>query len=321
MSEFTCRICSNSQNNKSYVAKEMMIGLRHEFLYFQCSRCKCLQIDKIPENIHQYYSGEKYYSYKGSTADRFSGLAGFFKLHDQGSSVFNDSLRGRIMNFVNPSKHINVLKGTVASQSARILDVGSGNGFNFLYPIFKAGFKNAAGCDPFIEEDITYTEGLKIYKKQIFQMEGEWDVITFHHSLEHISNPFENLKKAYELLVPDGYCIIRIPTVSSYAWNHYGVDWFQLDAPRHIFLHSIQSMQILASHAGFKMDRIEYDSSHYQFTISERYKSGRAFTERGYKTIFHRVIWFFRKLIYKIKAEKLNRKGMGDQAAFYLQKV
>ena len=42
-----CRICNNPENNKSYFIREMYIGTREEFEYFECSKCGCLQIKDI----------------------------------------------------------------------------------------------------------------------------------------------------------------------------------------------------------------------------------------------------------------------------------
>ena len=51
----TCKICFSNKNNKTYVAREMMFGLREEFIYFECSNCGCLQIKDIPKDISKYY--------------------------------------------------------------------------------------------------------------------------------------------------------------------------------------------------------------------------------------------------------------------------
>jgi SAM-dependent methyltransferase len=320
MTDYTCRICSNSMNNEIFIAREMMFGLRTEFLYFQCSKCRCLQINKVPEDISRYYSPGNYYSFKNKALRRYSGLAGMVRAKAVRGALYGKSMGAGVAGILIPLKTMSILKGIVSARDARILDVGCGNGWNFLYPLYKAGFRNSAGCDPYIEEDISYAGGLTIYKKELSEMEGTWDIITFHHSFEHIDNPRETLLKAYELLAPGGHCIIRIPTVSSFAWQHYGVNWFQLDAPRHIFLHSVGSMDYLASEAGFKLTKISFDSTHHQFTISERYKSGRAFTERGYRNIFERLLSQLKKMHNSRRAADLNRKGQGDQAAFFLQK-
>src|SRR5690606_13273065 len=130
----------------------------------------------------------------------------------------------------------------------------------------------------------------------------------------------EILQTANKLLKKDGYCIIRIPTASSFAWEHYGIDWFQLDAPRHIFLHSVDSIKILSEKTGFKLNEVEYDSTHHQFTLSERYKQGKTLKERSYSTWAGRIANAFKKLSYASQAAKLNQQKHGDQAIFYLQK-
>ena len=58
-----CRICSNKENNTTYEAREMMLGLRDLHTYFQCGSCGCLQIANVPENIQEYYPSDDYYSY------------------------------------------------------------------------------------------------------------------------------------------------------------------------------------------------------------------------------------------------------------------
>ena len=56
----TCRICGEHANNNIYKVKEMMYGTKEEFNYFVCEKCKCMQIEEVPENLEQYY--HNYYS-------------------------------------------------------------------------------------------------------------------------------------------------------------------------------------------------------------------------------------------------------------------
>ena len=64
-----CKICGNSENNKIFNIKEMMFGFRDKFIYFECSKCSCLQIEKIPENMGKYYPSD-YYSFKKADKSR-----------------------------------------------------------------------------------------------------------------------------------------------------------------------------------------------------------------------------------------------------------
>ena len=318
--KFICRICGNNNNNKPYVAREMMLGLRDEFLYYECSECKCLQIAEFPENISKYYPSD-YYSYRKPKTGSFKKVADkIFSFRIKAGILPGPHVAG--INLPEPLQFKNTafLKGTVKNLDDRILDVGCGNGEKFLLPLHRAGFRNIAGCDPYFDEGSAGSGGPKIYSCELSEMKGQWDVITFNHSFEHLANPLETLQKANSLLAEGGCCIIRIPTVSSFAWLYYGVNWFQLDAPRHFFLHSVHSIKLLAGKSNFKLANLSYDSTHHQFTISERYKQGKTMRERSYSTTPGRIVHAVRKLVYAVKAHRLNKKNIGDQAIFYLLK-
>lgn len=315
-----CRICGNSKNNKTFVAKEMMLGLREEFLYFECSNCNCLQIAEFPEDMGNYYPSG-YYSFRKIKPSRAKNIGTFIRnVRVKAGILPGWNISGSIINRLLPFKNTLFLKGTITNTKAKILDVGCGNGEKFLQPLYEAGFRNIAGCDPYLEKEIITSEGPDIFRKELSEMKGEWDVITFNHSFEHLDNPLESLQTANNLLHKGGYCIIRIPTVSSLAWEHYNVNWFQLDAPRHFFLHSVQSIRYLAEKANFELRDIIYDSTHHQFTISERYKKGKTMKERNYNTLPGRLANVVRKMKNGNLARKLNRQKRGDQAIFYLRK-
>lgn len=89
-----CKICGNTENNTPYTVKEMMYGTQDQFDYFQCSKCHCLQIAQIPENLAQYYPTD-YYSYKAPTSLKHSKPFKFYKnrLRDR-YSVFKKGFLG-----------------------------------------------------------------------------------------------------------------------------------------------------------------------------------------------------------------------------------
>jgi len=144
----------------------------------------------------------------------------------------------------------------------------------------------------------------------------------FHHSFEHVADPLETLYFVKKLLSPNGTRLIRIPVVDSWAWENYGVNWVQIDAPRHFFLHSQKSMKILAKSAGFKIKEIICDSTEFQFWGSEQYKRDIPLnSENSYSVNPSKSIFSKREIrIFKEKAKKLNSESRGDQVAFYLKK-
>jgi 2-polyprenyl-3-methyl-5-hydroxy-6-metoxy-1,4-benzoquinol methylase len=223
-----CRICENSHGNVAYDVKEMMFGFRDVFRYFQCSKCNCLQIESIPSNIDKYYP-DNYYSFQQKRNQHK--IVKLLTSRRDNYAVFNKGIIGKILYNIYPRNELRSMHLLSLNEDTRILDVGSGAG-NFLISLAELGFRKLSGIDPYISQDIQYENGLVIHSRSITEMDGNCEIITFHHSFEHMANPIETIKLVSDLLVPGGYCIIRIPIVSSYAWEHYKVNWIQLDAPR-----------------------------------------------------------------------------------------
>jgi hypothetical protein len=187
----------------------------------------------------------------------------------------------------------------------------------------EAGFERVLGVDPYVEKDRQQASGLRVLKRSLQQVGGEWDLIMFHHSFEHMPDPLEMLQHTAAILSKDGCCLIRIPTVSSYAWGHYKECWVQLDAPRHLFLHSVTSIQLLAAKAGLRVKEVIYDSTEFQFWGSEQYlRDVPLNAEQSYAKCPSGSIFSDAQIqSFRVRADWLNQHGEGDQAAFYLVKL
>jgi SAM-dependent methyltransferase len=316
-----CRICDNSENNKMYEAQEMMFGYRDKFIYFQCSKCSCLQISKMPSDMSKYYPSN-YSSFSQTLPSQSTNpIKKFLKKSRDNFAIFNNGVIGKLIYAMFPYENLRRLSRVHLSKNSSILDVGCGTG-SFLYVLRENGFNHLLGIDPYIKSDIEYVNGLKILKKVIHNIGGKWDLIMFDHSFEHIPDPLETLQAVSRLLSAEGACLIRIPTVSSYAWDHYGVNWVQLDAPRHFFLHSIESIKLLAEKTDLNLERIVYDSTYFQFCGSEQYIKNIPFLhEQSYRINSSNSIFSKEDIkIFKKSTIKLNLENRGDQAIFYLRK-
>ena len=307
-----CRICRQSDAGcQIYQVKEMMFGWRDTFDYFECSHCGCLQIREFPNDIAKYYAGD-YYSFI-RTHPLKRRIKDFFKRHRDSHFFGRDTLISRALAYLYPNPSLELVAVAKPNLDSRILDIGCGASAWILNSLKNLGFKNLLGTDPGLSEDIQEENGLCLLKKSVHELGGTWDLIMFHHSFEHIRDPHETLDSVRRLLSPGGLCLIRIPIVSSHAWRHYRAHWVQLDAPRHFFLHSLKSLELLAAQHGFAIEKICYDSCESQFWGSEQYArdiplcAGPIFSRRQMRA--------FRKA-----AEELNRNKQGDQAAFYLRK-
>lgn len=310
-----CNICGNSENNSPYTVREMMLGTKDMFEYFQCGECGCLQIQNIPDNIFEYYP-KTYHSYaepstffSSSSKNKIKGIRDYLVL------TLGGKAREILVKFTKVDTLLPVVSRLALKRSHNILDIGCGSGV-LLYALNNAGFKRVIGIDPFISREIRYKNGLTILKKTIFEHSGMYDVIMMHHAFEHMNEQVKVLQRVRELLSDTGKVLIRIPTVSSRAWDLYKTCWVQLDAPRHFFLHSIKSFQWLAAAAGFRIDNIIYDSASFQFWGSELYKKDVPLN--GTRISDH----FTNEQLNKFAraAQELNENREGDQVAIFLSK-
>jgi len=330
---FKCRICENLIDNTTYETKEMMFGLKDKFEYFQCAQCYCLQIASIPSDMSKYYPSNYYsYSHKEPYIKKSNNsiIAFIRKLRDH-YTITNYGAFGRILYLMFPNEYLKSVidshfplrnRRDLLDKTKKILDVGCGTG-NFLWILKELGFDNLFGIDPYIEGNIIFPNGLKILKKTIHDLNEEFDLIMFHHSFEHVSDPLETLQSASRLLKKGGICLVRVPIVDSYAWKHYKENWYALESPRHFFLHSIKSIKILADKTGFILKDIIYDSTAFNLWASEQYvrniplESELSYAKNKDKSIFtDRDIRAFKKL-----SIALNKEKRGDQAAFYLKRI
>ena len=317
-----CKICNNELGNRSYTAHEMMFGLGDDFAYTECGNCGCVQIDEIPEDLSKYYP-EHYYSFNTRLRLTDNPIVAFLK-KQRASHVFeNSSLIGKI--FWNTAKrpvfYVYFQRAGI-DLSSSVLDVGCGEG-KLLVWMKREGFTDLTGVDPYLKDPIDYGNGLIIYKKDLSEIDREFDFIMLHHSFEHMGDPLAVLQKLVQLLKKDGCLLIRIPVASSYAWKTFGIHWMALDPPRHLFLHTEESMKILAEQAGLKTSEVIYDSAAQQFWGSIQYQKGislvddRSYYKNKEKSIFTpEEIKKFEK-----HAKELNEKRTGDTACFYLKKA
>lgn len=309
-----CRVCGNSAGNKAYEIREMMFGKNESFDYFLCSDCGCLQIAERPQDMTLYYSGI-YYSHQAP-----HGIRGYLESARDRFSLTGRGLIGRVLSTLFPNQAMHSLRSLGLTPATRILDVGCGAG-GLLHGLRACGMRNLVGLDPYGEPSTA--SGVKILKQSIIDSDGVFDLVMFHHSFEHLWDPEEALAAAFRLLDKHGLCLVRIPVVPSYAWEHYGVNWVQIDAPRHFYIHSPESIRRLAESSGFELTRITYDSTAFQFWGSEQYVKGISLLE-DHSFFVHPVKAPFsiRQIVgYARQARALNGEGRGDQAAFYLTKA
>jgi SAM-dependent methyltransferase len=313
-----CRICGHAHQNEIYTAREMMFGLREEFVYFQCSACRCLQIREIPADMTPYYPSN-YYSMQVTLPEH----GPFRKVRCAIESHIRLGVSNRLFKRHTRNQRIfDWMRGTRTDRDCAILDVGCGRG-KLLHELSLFGFSDLTGVDPFIPESMHHDNGIVIHKCELSELNRKFDLIMMHHSFEHLPMPEKTFRDVAARLRPGRMFLLRIPVIDCYPWRQFGVNWLSLDALRHFYLHSELSIGMLAEKTGFEVCQVLYDSGAHQLWGSEQYmrdiphRSPNSYEDNPQGSIFSkRQIKEFER-----QSLKLNAARDGDSACFYLRRI
>lgn len=323
MEKVVCKICGFEFENKKWlVTRDYNYQGNEEFRYFECPECHCLQIERVPENLSVYY-GEKYYSFSMKDSQRKSTekvIQKLMKLRDvyelSGKNSRSKCFAGKVLSYILPRMAYKYI-GIYCQKDSAILDLGCGDGY-LLRLLKENGYKDLTGLDKFLNES-EEDGGLSIRVGSIEDTDRTFEFIMLNHSFEHMDEPRAVLEEIDKRLVSGGTCMICIPVAGSLAYELYGKYWVQLDAPRHLFLHSPKSMEVLLEHTSLKIREIIYDSNAFQFIGSLQYQRGISGKERRKPSELFRFA-FLSLIKYGKLAKKVNNEKCGDQAIFILRK-
>lgn len=307
-----CQICGNETGNIIYHVDERILNKGDKFRYLECKKCgSWSMIDDIkdlsifyPQDYNPYTRNDYESSDLLKKLYRWIAIRMIFV-----AKYKNYPYISRIRGIDHIVKR---LCGVKINTHSKILDVGCAKG-KWLDQLFDAGYKDITGVDLFIPEDRMDGKKWKFVHGDIFSVSGRYDLITLNHSFEHMQNPREVILKVAELLNDGGYCMISIPVAEGRAHKMFGVNYCQLDAPRHLFVLSQKAMKHLIYNAGMHLEYINYDSHGGIFSISEGYRDTNKSHDELMKIPpserFNRL------------AMESNQKGDADQAIFIMRKV
>jgi SAM-dependent methyltransferase len=311
-----CPICANTAGNALLAqVPERQFGLGESFDYLHCAGCGALSLLGAPGDMARFYPAS-YYS-----------LA---PVDLAGSGRVKQTLK-RLRTAVALRQHglarqiaplwLQQLSGLGLTLDSAVLDVGCGNGAR-LAVMRAAGCSNLQGVDPYLDQPVDMP-GLRLERSELSQVRGAYQLIMLHHSFEHLAEPGAVLRQVRGLLTADGVLLIRTPLADSVAFQRYGRDWAQLDAPRHVHIHTRASIALLGQQAGLELARVECDSTAFQFWGSEQARRGiqlespRSWLRQPDASPFSRE----QIAQWEAEARQLNAQGQGDQAALYLRPV
>jgi len=155
-----------------------------------------------------------------------------------------------------------------AGHQARLIDFGCGDG-TFIKYMAKHGFSVSGVENP----DLLQQAGIQnnIIKKIIPETSDQAlnhnyskaDILTFWQVLEHVADPLIVLRRANQLLKPEGMLILSVPNFKSIQSSLCRGKWFHLDIPRHRWHFDVETITALLKKSGFKVVYFSHFSSEY----------------------------------------------------------
>jgi SAM-dependent methyltransferase len=305
----------------------MMFGTREAFRYFECTVCASLWLSDSPADLGPYYPS-RYYTLVHDSHPR----PGFALQRALARAVVQPEVFGRgvraaslARHLVEPPEELRALQPLIRRYgirgfSDRILDVGCGWDPARLCALRRLGFRHLSGIDPFVPGDLVH-HGIPVRRLEIGAVRGPFDVIMFHHSLEHVRDPEATLGAARRALAADGRILVRMPIAGSLLWQRYGADWWELDAPRHQVVLSIDGLKVLATRAGLEVVAMFFDSSEREFIGSDQIRRDVAEYESGSWFVDPAASPYTEEQVAGFHAEALaaNAAGTAGRGGFVLR--
>lgn len=143
-----------------------------------------------------------------------------------------------------------------------VLDLGCGRG-RILKQLSADGHR-VVGIEPdSISRNLAQNAGLEVwdgtaekFPEQLF--EREYDFVIMTHVLEHCVDPVLALQNCTRLLKKGGRLIVELPNNNCIGFQHAGVTWRWLDAPRHLNFFTPKSLQAMSRQVGLEPTTMEF---------------------------------------------------------------
>lgn len=194
---------------------------------------------------------------------------------------------------------------TLANEPAgKLLDVGCGGG-RLLNRMKKRGWQvEGTDFDAQAAQRVSSRYGIKAHVGDLPQCqlpENNFDAITMSQAIEHLYDPKANLRECLRLLKPGGLLVLTTPNVHSIGAEKFGANWRGWEAPRHLHLFSVASLQKLVQQLGFEViDARTYTCSAGVYRVSREIAEGRP---ASWLEEIHRLIWSYRQELQEFRAQ------------------
>jgi 2-polyprenyl-3-methyl-5-hydroxy-6-metoxy-1,4-benzoquinol methylase len=212
--------------------------------------------------------------------------------------------------------------GLVHEKPASLLELGVGGG-RFLYRMKKRGWDvTGVDIDPSVTARLLKKYQINIYTGDVtdISFDKKFDVIAMNQTIEHLLDPVAVLNKCYESLKPGGRIVITTPNIESVGASLFKQYWRGWEPPRHLHLYSRISLEKLARHAKFEINRIDTYTCEAQIGYYASYLNKAFQTSNSLSTfkLIGVMIWSY---WMELNESILNRKSKLSGQGLYLEAI
>lgn len=282
---YNCFLCNNTEFTEHINSKDFSVS-KEEFIIVKCNNCDFHFTNPRPIDVdlEKYYISDHYISHNNTSKTLFEKTYQFIR---------KIAIKGKF----------NLINSFI--KNGKILDIGCGTG-DFLNKCKSEGWETK-GIEP---SNIARKKAIKNHSLSVEEnpdltkINGEFDIITMWHVLEHVTELNQTVIQLNRLLNKNGKVIIAVPNYKSYDSSFYKKYWAAYDLPIHLYHFSKESISKLFEKHEFSLVKtkgMKFDS-YYVSMLSEEHKIGkknifRAFiigsisnclaflTKRGYSTL------------------------------------
>lgn len=165
------------------------------------------------------------------------------------------------------------LEALRARPAARALDVGCGRGD--LGAMLIARGWQVTGIDP--SESACETARARGIDARVGTLaevpleRSSYDAAVFLHSLEHLTDPVQDLRVTRDALRPGGLLLITVPNFGCWQRRRFGTRWFALDLPRHRVHFNSNALTRALERSGFEPQALSTSTSPISLPASIQY--------------------------------------------------
>ncbi|MDD4929063.1 MAG: class I SAM-dependent methyltransferase [Gallionella sp.] len=189
-----------------------------------------------------------------------------------------------------------------------LLDVGCGGG-RLLNRMQKRGWQvEGIDFDEKACEKVTKRYGIRAHVGDLAQCNlaaDSFDVICMSQTIEHLYDPMTTLRECLRILKPGGLLVMTTPNAQSLGAGEFGKFWRGWEAPRHLHLFTVKSLEQLTRQSGFDV------------TNADTYSAGSAVVYRVSRTNqrggnlswleeLGMLIWSYRRELQEYRAQNTH---------------